>query len=385
MKKLLIIGGGFGGCASIHEFSKKPGWNITLVEPNLELGAGVRTRFKSGHPYTFGPRHFLTQKDFVYDYICSHLEMRLCGEHQFISFVEDDSKFYNYPIHYDDIKLMPESKGIYSEINSLETMYKEAEFKLTTGSPGLDVAAKNYEDFWEKSVGNILYNKFIKNYTKKMWMIDDNREIDDFSWSPKGVAIKHGPREGWDTAISAYPKAIDGYNKFFDTARQKCDHIYHGKVEEIKEEKLTAKINNEWHDFDLIINTAPLDNLYSNKAGVLRYIGRRIEFAILPVEYALPKNVYFSYYTGKEDFTRIVEYKKFSQYSSAHTLISLEYPDLEKGKYYPMPTEKYRTMHKGYLNLCHKNFYNIGRIAKYNYRYDIDDVIEQALELSANI
>ena len=116
LKKLLIIGGGFGGCAAIHEFSQKSGWDITLVEPNPELGAGVRTRFKSGHPYTFGPRHFLTQKDFVYDYICSHLEMRLCGEHQFISFVENDSQFYNYPIHYDDIKLMPESKEIFKEI-----------------------------------------------------------------------------------------------------------------------------------------------------------------------------------------------------------------------------------------------------------------------------
>ena len=52
-----------------------------------------------------------------------------------------------------------------------------------------------------------------------MWMIEDNKVISDFSWSPKGVAIKYGAREGWDTAISAYPTEIDGYNRFFDTAK----------------------------------------------------------------------------------------------------------------------------------------------------------------------
>ena len=64
------------------------------------------------------------------------------------------------------------------------------------------------------------------------------------------------------------------------------------------------------------------------------------------------------------------------------TLISLEYPDLEKGKYYPMPTAQYRNLHKSYTEMCHDNFHNIGRISKYNYRYDIDDVIEQALEIT---
>ena len=62
-------------------------------------------------------------------------------------------------------------------------------------------------------------------------MIDDNSIIDDFSWSPKGVAIKRGAREGWDTAISAYPTAIDGYNAFFDSAKAKCDYVYQGIVE----------------------------------------------------------------------------------------------------------------------------------------------------------
>ena len=161
LKKLLIIGGGFGGCTIVHEYSKKHDWEITVVEPNSEFGGGVRTRFKSGHPYTFGPRHFLTQKEYVFEYLSNHLNMRLCSEHQFISFVGDDNNFYNYPIHYDDIKRMSDSSKIYNEIDSLEAMYKDAEFQLTTGSPDLDIA-KRLRDFWK----NQSETHYIKNLSR---------------------------------------------------------------------------------------------------------------------------------------------------------------------------------------------------------------------------
>ena len=131
-------------------------------------------------------------------------------------------------------------------------------------------------------------------------MIEDNKVISDFSWSPKGVAIKYGAREGWDTAISAYPTEIDGYNKFFDTAEELCDVFINSSVEEIKPGSLSAKIKGEWKEYDLIINTAPLDDLFKGIFTPLLYIGRKIEFVILPVENALPKDVYFAYYTGEE-------------------------------------------------------------------------------------
>ena len=80
---------------------------------------------------------------------------------------------------------MPESGQISSEIDNLEEIYKNASFQLTKGEPLLEEEAKDYEDFWIKSIGPTLYKKFVEKYTKKMWMIDDNKLIDDFSWSPK--------------------------------------------------------------------------------------------------------------------------------------------------------------------------------------------------------
>jgi len=311
--------------------------------------------------------------------------MRLCKEHQFISYVDTDNSFYNYPIHFDDIALMPESSQIYQEIEQLESIYKNATFNLTSGSPVLENAAQNYEDFWIRSVGPTLYNKFIDKYSRKMWMLDSNDEIDDFSWSPKGVAIKYGNREGWDTAISAYPRANDGYNSYFDLAASKCDFHIKSTVTAIQPNSLSALIDGTWHQYDLIINTAPLDQLFSNIFGDLKYIGRKIEYIVLPSELVLPENVYFAYYTGSESYTRVVEYKKFTLYDSPHSLISLEYPSLTHGKFYPMPTPHYRSIHKRYTGLCHDKMINVGRIGLYNYRYDIDDVVEQVLDLVSTL
>ena len=83
---------------------------------------------------------------------------------------------------------MPDSDKIQAELNSL------------TGVKGLD-----FEEYWISSVGKSLYEKFVKNYNKKMWKINTNKDFDTFKWSQKGVAIKEGPRAAWDTAISGYP------------------------------------------------------------------------------------------------------------------------------------------------------------------------------------
>ena len=147
MKKVLIVGGGFAGCAAAERLSKISKLKIDLIEQSPFLGAGVRTYFYGGHPYTFGPRHFLTQKQWIYEYLDSIIPMRLCKEHQFITYVENDSHFYSYPIHEDDIALMPEKNQINSELEKIKTIKNNFD------------NAKNLEDYWIKSVGSTLFSK----------------------------------------------------------------------------------------------------------------------------------------------------------------------------------------------------------------------------------
>ena len=230
MKSALIIGGGFAGCTMAHQLALSGGWDVTLVEQLPYLGAGVRTMYYGGHPYTFGPRHFLTPWEHVFHYLNTYVPMRRCADHQFLTYVEPDKQFYTYPIHRDDIPRMPDAARINEELGQvhqsalkrvpkpeLDAMKHGDMLKLNNAAQ-----AKNFEEFWIYSIGETLYRKFIDGYSRKMWQLDDNRKIDDFSWSPKGVTIKEGPRQAWDTAISAYPVAFNGYDDFFRLSTAEC-------------------------------------------------------------------------------------------------------------------------------------------------------------------
>src|SRR3546814_1348551 len=82
MKKALIIGGGFAGCAAAHQIELAGGgWDVTLVERAPFLGGGVKTHWRGGHPFTFGPRHFLTPMEELFDYLNAIVPMRRSEEH----------------------------------------------------------------------------------------------------------------------------------------------------------------------------------------------------------------------------------------------------------------------------------------------------------------
>ena len=366
-KKILIIGGGFAGCAAAHELINIKDTEISLVEKGNYLGAGVRTFFYGGHPYTFGPRHFLTKNKYVYDYLNKIVPMRLCSEHEFLSYVERDNQFYHYPLNYSDIERMPDKKEIKNEIKkkNFSRIYK----------------SKNLEDFWINSIGSILYSKCIDKYSKKMWLINDNKKIDTFNWSPKGVTLKKGKQRAWEEAISAYPKKINGYNDFFDSLYKKNIKILlNSSIEVISLENKQFKINNLLKKFDIVISTIAPDFFFNEIYGELKFIGRDFHKIVLPTENVFPKNVYFLYYPNDEKFTRLVEYKKFTKYKSKTSLIGMEIPSLN-GKFYPLPFKNQILLSHKYLKKFPENYFSIGRAGTYRYEVDIDDCIEQAIQL----
>ena len=365
MKKCLIVGAGFAGLSMAHQLELIGNWDVTIVETGTELGAGVRTRWWGGHPYTFGPRHFLTKNEKVFEYLNSYLPMRLCAEHEFISFVEKDQNFYSYPINTSDIPRMPEADLILQEISEIKGQ----------------IRSQNFEEYWINSVGPTLYKKFIDSYTKKMWQVESNTELDTFEWSPKGTTLKSGPRAAWDSAISAYPIAGDGYNSYFDIAAAKSRVLLSTIIKKFDLENKSVYYGDSWHKFDAIVSTISPDTLFEYSDGTLPYIGRDLHKFVLPVEFAFPQNVYFVYYVNSEPFTRIVEYKKFTNHKSDSTLLALEIPS-KNGKHYPLPIKKWQNLADTYLSQLPQDVYSIGRAGSYRYEVDIDDCIEQAMEVA---
>lgn len=368
MKKALIIGGGAAGCSAAHQLTMMGGWDVLLVEAAPFLGAGVRTQWFGGHPYTFGPRHFLTQNIKVYEYLNAIVPLRSCAEHEFLTYVERDNAFYGYPIHRDDIARMPDKDKIELEMQRVEGVAN----------------AKNLEEYWIGSVGRTLYDKFIDQYSKKMWLVDDNRRIDTFTWSPKGVAVKEGPRAAWDNAISAYPYALDGYNRFFDVATAETKVLLNTRIERYDIPARKVVVKGEMMSFDLIVSTISPDNLFEFCHGELAYVGRDFHKIVLPGEEAFPKNVYFLYYANDEKFTRLVEYKKFTRHQSPTTLIGMEIPS-RNGKYYPLPFKSELARAERYHREMPDGVFAIGRHGSYRYAIDVDDCIEQAMAMADQI
>lgn len=365
MSKILIIGGGFAGCAAAHLLSlKRNNDSVTLVEKSSFLGAGNKTFFYGGHPYTFGPRHFLTQDEPVFEYLNSLLPIRRCPEHEFITYVNQDSSFYNFPINKDDIPRMPDKEKIEEELLNLKDINK----------------ALDFEEYWIASVGKTLYEKFVKDYNMKMWRIDKNSLFDTFKWSPKGVALKSGPRAAWDIAISGYPYAKNGYDDYFNIATTCTEVLLNTTIEVFDIQNKRVFFKGEWQNFDLIINTISPSDIFDNVYGELPFVGRDLIKFVLPSEYIFPKNVFFIYYAGQEPFTRLVEYKKFTHHKSPHSLIGMEIPSLN-GKHYPLPMKRWQAVADKYHKLQPEGVFSIGRAGSYRYEVDIDDCIRQAMDL----
>ena len=365
--KIIIIGGGFAGCSSAEILSHEKKNKITLIERSNTLGAGVRTHFYGGHPYTYGPRHFLTRKKETYNYLKKFLKLRNCNYYQFKSYVEKDNQFYNYPINMKDIEKMPDKIEVKKEL-----------VKKKVSNP------KNLEEFWVQSIGKKLFGKIIDKYNKKMWLVNSCKEIDTFKWSPKGYTIKKGSKAAFDDWISCYPTHKDGYNKYFDKILKikNLNIKFNSKLQKTDLKKRFIIVNGKKYFFDVLINTISPDEILNFKYGKLKFIGRDLHKIVFPVKEVFPKNVFFLYYPNSEKFTRLVEYKKFTKHKSNTSLVGMEVPSLN-GRYYPLPISKEQKLAKRYFKDFTYNTFSIGRAGTYRYEVDIDDCIWQSLQIKS--
>ena len=377
MARALIIGGGFAGCIAAQMLSEK-GHDVTLVERAIYLGGSCKTFTWGGHPYTLGPRHFLTKNEKAWEYLDRFCPMHRFPGHEFLTYVERDAQFYHFPIHEDDVELMPDRDKVRREMAACVSP-TEPGWRAPAISAG-GVVARNLEEYWLFSVGPTLYDKIVKSYSKKMWGIEDNTEITDFGFTPKGVALKRGPiKAAWSEAMSGFPKAMNGYDDYFGKATKDCTVCLGTNIEDFDIPNYKVKIAGGWHHFDLIVSTVSPEIILKNALGLLRWAGRDFLKVVLPVEHCFPKDVYFLYYANAEPFTRIVEYKKFYRYEAPTTLIGIEIPST-KNKLYPFPMKKDQDLHAEYMKLLPPNVFSTGRNGTYRY-IDVGNMIEQGFEM----
>ena len=346
-------------------------WHVTIIEKSKIFGGGVRTFFHGGHPYTYGPRHFIgPEKNMpAFEFLNKIVPMRHLKKFN-LSYQQKDDFFANYPMHIDDIKKLSDSKKIFSELDNLPKETK----------------AKNFEEFWIGRVGQTLYERFNKFYNLKAWQIKSNTEMDyGFEATVKLKPLETGPRNEFHTGyINAYPTNKDGYNKFFDVSLDGCEILLGKEIKSVDQDKLSVHFDDEQLKADLIISTISPDFLFNYCWGELAYVGRDFYKIVLPIKQALPDDVYFIYYPNEnEQQTRVTEFKKFTLHESNNTLITLEVPSM-KNKLYPTMIKSQVYLADKYLESLPEKIMSVGRMGTYRY-VDIDDIIMQGLEFKKNL
>jgi len=224
-KKVVVLGGGFAGCTISH-LLKRNGWDVTVLEKEKVIGGGCRTYFYGGHPFTYGPRVYFGYSDKVYRWINSFVAMRKFP-FELKSYVAQDQRFYSYPIHEDDIPLMPDCDIIQNELSNVNREETPVDF----------------EDYWIKRVGKTLYSKFVKTYSEKMWMVKSNKELDTFNWSAKDDPINRGSRAAYKTSIIGYPIPVDGYNGYFDKTLEETNLVLGANISDLDLNKKTVALS----------------------------------------------------------------------------------------------------------------------------------------------
>ena len=361
MKTATVLGGGIAGLSAAYLLAQD-GWKVTLVEKNSFLGGGFKTFFHGGHPYTLGPRPLASRREEetgVYEFVNSMAPMREIT-HSMLAYVERDAAFYSYPIHEDDVDQMPDRDQVRAELAHKPT-----------------AEPRNFEEFWRGAVGPTLYDKFIDHYSKKMWRIGSNTELKEFKWSPKGYALKSGPRDVTSEMKVGYPYARDGYEQYFQRCVEGVDVHLGAAPSQIDLAKRRLLVNGEWIASDILVNSISLDDLMDHCFGDLPYIGRDFFNLVLPVPEIFPEAVQFIYYPNHEAYLRVVEYKKLTFHNAPDTLLVIEMPS-DKGKLYPLPFPEPKALAARYLKALPQGVYTLGRLGTYTYNIDMEGIILQA-------
>ena len=366
MKKAIILGGGFAGTTIAHLLARE-GWQTIILEKEPYLGGGCRTFFHGGHPFTYGPRVYYGYSDKVFKWLDSFVKIRRFP-FELQTYVEQDGRFYSYPIHETDIPRMRQRDRILEELEARDNSREP----------------KDFEEYWINRVGPTLYNMFVNQYSKKMWMVDSNKVFDIFKWSAKDKPIETGTREAYKGSYIGYPVPYDGYNSYFEQMTSNTRVIFGESVRQLDLEKRVVKLSDgSQMEGDIIISTIPIDELCNYIYGELPYAGRDFTVFVLPCRQVFPGDVRFCHYAGHEPYTRITEFKKITYYESEDSLLVMEVPS-KNNKLYPYLTKKNMAVVEQYMKQLPPNVYSIGRLGTYKYS-TIEQTIVQAFDAFANI
>jgi UDP-galactopyranose mutase len=221
-------------------------------------------------------------------------------------------------------------------------------------------------------VGQDLYEKFFRNYTRKQWGLDPS-ELDASVAGRIPVRFDRDDRYFSDS-FQAMP--ADGYTRMFERmlSHPNISIMLSTDYRDLVGKYLNAKV----------VYTGPIDEYFDYRFGPLPYRSLRFEHETHQREWFQAAAVVN--YPNEHAYTRITEFKYLTGQRHEHTSIVYEYPSGEGDPYYPIPTPQNAAIYERYRALAasQTEVYFCGRLANYRY-FNMDQVVAQALHLYRNI
>jgi UDP-galactopyranose mutase len=218
------------------------------------------------------------------------------------------------------------------------------------------------KDISPDDVERELYERFFRNYMRKLWGFDP-AEVD----AAIAVRPNHDDRYFTDE-FQAMP--LNGYTRLFENM---LDH-----------DNITIVLNTDYRElihevgFAQMIYTGPIDAFFDYRFGRLPYRSLELKFETHDQEVFQPAAVVD--YPNDHAYTRITEFKYLTGQTHAKTSIVYEFPCADGEPCYPLPGPENAETYRRYKSLADQmaKVRFVGRLATYRH-YEMDQVVGQAL------
>lgn len=357
MKKYdyLLVGAGLYSAVFAH-LAMKAGKKCLVIEKRDHIGGNIYCQdVEDIHVHKYGAHIFHTSNRKVWDFVNSFVEFNRYTNSPVANY---KGEMYNMPFNMNtfskmwDISTPDEAKAIIEKQRS-----------SVAGEP------RNLEEQAISLVGMDIYEKLVKGYTEKQWG-RDCKELPAFIIKRLPVRYTYD-NNYFNDLYQGIP--MGGYNVLIEKLFGGCE-IQTG-VDYLEDKK-------HWDALaEKVVFTGPIDAYFGYCLGKLEYRTVRFEMEVLDTDNY--QGVAVVNYTDRETpYTRIIEHKHFEFGTQPKTVISREYPsEWTEGMepYYPVNNERNQALYQQYAALAEKeNVIFGGRLGEYKY-YDMDKVIEAAM------
>lgn len=356
----LIVGAGFAGSVIAERLANGLGKKVLVIDKRSHIAGNAYDYYDNNGilVHKYGPHIFHTNSPEIWNYLSRFTAWRPY-EHRVQ--VSVDGLLLPMPINLDTIN------GLYGlHLSSFEC----ADFFAKIAEPRNEI--RTSEDVVINKVGQELYEKFFRNYTRKQWGLDPS-ELDASVISRVPIRTNRDNRYFTDI-YQAMP--LHGYTRMFE---KMLDHP-----------NIKVMLNTDYREVENllpyreIIFTGPIDEFFNYQFGKLPYrsLDFRLETHDIPVFQAAP----VINYPNEHPYTRVTEFKYLTGQIHEKTTVVYEYPTEDGDPYYPVPRPENREIYQKYQALAQAatGVHFVGRLATYKY-FNMDQVVGQALTLYAKL